>query len=94
MTLKRMIQNNPVSHAIDVVGEAWTMLILREAFRGARQFEDWLSRLTIARSVLARRLKTMTEAGLLEARLYQTRPERYEYLLTEMDETCSASRSC
>lgn len=84
VTLKRMIQNNPVSHAIDVVGEAWTMLILREAFRGARQFEDWLSRLTIARSVLARRLKTMTEAGLLEARLYQTRPERYEYLLTEM----------
>lgn len=79
-----MIQNNPVSHAIDVVGEAWTMLILREAFRGARQFEDWLSRLTIARSVLARRLKTMTEAGLLETRLYQTRPERHEYILTEM----------
>ena len=79
-----MIQNNPVSHAIDLVGEAWTMLILREAFRGARQFEDWLSRLTIARSVLARRLKTLTEAGLLEPRLYQTRPERHEYLLTQM----------
>jgi len=79
-----MIQNNPVSHAIDLVGEAWTMLILREAFRGARQFEDWLTRLTIARSVLARRLKALTEAGLLEPRLYQTRPERHEYLLTQM----------
>jgi DNA-binding HxlR family transcriptional regulator len=82
--LKQMIQNNPVSHAMDVVGEAWTMLILREAFRGARRFDDWLERLAIARSVLARRLKTLTEAGLLERRLYQSRPERFEYVLTAM----------
>lgn len=82
--LKQMIQNNPVSHAMDVVGEAWTMLILREAFRGARRFDDWLERLAIARSVLARRLKTLTEAGLLERRLYQQRPERFDYVLTAM----------
>lgn len=82
--LKQMIQNNPVSHAMDVVGEAWTMLILREAFRGARRFDDWLERLAIARSVLARRLKTLTEAGLLERRQYQARPPRDEYVLTAM----------
>ena len=83
-TLKQMIQNNPVSHAMDVVGEAWTMLILREAFRGARRFDDWLDRLAIARSVLARRLKTLTDAGLLRRRPYQQRPERFEYVLTAM----------
>lgn len=83
-SLKQMIQNNPVSHAMDVVGEAWTMLILREAFRGARRFDDWLERLAIARSVLARRLKTLTEAGLLERRQYQSRPPRDEYVLTAM----------
>lgn len=82
--LKQMIQNNPVSHAMDVVGEAWTMLILREAFRGARRFDDWLERLAIARSVLARRLKTLTEAGLLTRRQYQARPDRFEYVLTAM----------
>ncbi|WP_429910880.1 winged helix-turn-helix transcriptional regulator [Glycocaulis sp.] len=82
--LKQMIQNNPVSHAMDVVGEAWTMLILREAFRGARRFDDWMERLAIARSVLARRLKTLTDAGLLERRPYQQRPERFEYVLTAM----------
>mgnify|MGYP006274195603 CR=1 FL=1 len=84
LTLKRMIQNNPVSHAVDLVGEAWTMLILREAFQGARRFDDWLGRLTISRSVLARRLKAMCEAGLLEPRRYQTRPERFEYVLSAM----------
>lgn len=82
--LKQMIQNNPVSHAMDAVGEAWTMLILREAFRGARKFDDWLDRLAIARSVLARRLKTLTDAGLLKRRPYQQRPERFEYVLTAM----------
>lgn len=82
--LKQMIQNNPVSHAMDVVGEAWTMLILREAFRGARRFDDWLERLAIARSVLARRLKTLTDAGLLIRKPYQQRPARYEYVLTAM----------
>ncbi|GGB83804.1 transcriptional regulator [Glycocaulis alkaliphilus] len=82
--LKQMIQNNPVSHAMDVVGEAWTMLILREAFRGARRFDDWLDRLAIARSVLARRLKTLTDAGLLSRRQYQSRPDRFEYVLTAM----------
>lgn len=82
--LKQLIQNNPVSHAMDVVGEAWTMLILREAFRGARRFDDWLERLAIARSVLARRLKTLTDAGLLARKPYQQRPERYEYVLTAM----------
>lgn len=84
VSLKQMIQNNPVSHAMDVVGEAWTMLILREAFRGARRFDDWLERLAIARSVLARRLKTLTDAGLLIRKPYQQRPARYEYVLTAM----------
>jgi len=83
-SLKLMIRNNPVAHALDAVGEAWTMLILREAFRGARRFDDWLARLTISRSVLSRRLKALCEAGLFTVRPYQTRPLRHDYVLTDM----------
>ncbi len=79
-----MIQNNPVAHALDVVGDGWTMLILRESFRGAKRFDDWLNRLGIARSVLARRLRTLCEAGLYDRVAYQSHPPRHDYLLTAM----------
>jgi len=72
-----------VARTLEIVGEWWTMLIIREAFSGIRRFDDMQRRLGIARNVLAARLQTLVENGILERRLYQQRPERYEYRLTE-----------
>ena len=63
--------------------EVGTSLILREAFFGVRRFDDFQRTLGISRSVLARRLKTLVEHGILDRRRYQERPERFEYRLTE-----------
>ena len=59
------------------------MLVIREAFNGVRRFDDFQARLGIARNVLAARLQGLVEHGVLERRLYQERPERYEYRLTQ-----------
>ncbi|MFN0096420.1 MAG: winged helix-turn-helix transcriptional regulator [Dehalococcoidia bacterium] len=72
-----------IARALDVVGERWTLLVVREAFGGTRRFEDFLERLPIARNVLAERLATLVAHGVLERRPYHERPERYEYGLTE-----------
>ena len=72
----------PVARTLDVIGEWWTMLIVRDAFLGARRFEDFRA-LGIADNILSTRLKKLVEQDILERRLYQERPERYEYLLTE-----------
>src|SRR3712207_4660988 len=72
-----------VARALEVVGERWTLLILRDAFLGVRRFDDFQRNLGIARNVLNARLQRLVEEGLLERRLYQQRPERYEYCLTE-----------
>ncbi len=58
-------------------------LVLREAFFRVRRFDDFQRSLGLSRSVLARTLKLLVEEGLLERRLYQRRPDRYEYVLTE-----------
>ncbi|HEX2085073.1 MAG TPA: helix-turn-helix domain-containing protein [Solirubrobacteraceae bacterium] len=73
-----------VARALEVVGERWTILILRDAFLGVRRFDDFQRSLGIARNVLNARLQRLVEAGVLERRLYQERPPRYEYRLTEM----------
>ena len=72
-----------IARSLEVVGEWWTMLILREAFNGVRRFDDFQVRLGIARNVLAARLQRLVDNGIFERRLYQERPERYEYRLTE-----------
>ena len=72
----------PVARALSVVGDRWTLLILREAFRRVRRFEDFQSRLGVTRPVLADRLRKLARSGVLERRLYQERPPRYEYRLT------------
>jgi DNA-binding HxlR family transcriptional regulator len=71
-----------VAAALSVVGDPWTLLILREAFFGVRRFDDWQSRLGVARNVLAARLKTLVEHGVLETRLYSDHPPRKDYVLT------------
>ena len=75
--------NCSVAGALEIVGEWWTFLVLRDAFLGVRRFEDFQRRLGIARNVLTARLQTLVRHGILERRLYQERPERYEYRLTD-----------
>lgn len=72
-----------VARSLEVVGERWTLLIVRDALRGVRRFEDFRAGLGIAHNVLSDRLSRLTDAGVLQRRLYQRRPDRYEYHLTE-----------
>jgi DNA-binding HxlR family transcriptional regulator len=77
-------QTCSIARALEVIGERWTILILRDAFLGVRRFDDFQRSLGIARNVLNARLHRLVEAGLLERRRYQERPERFEYRLTDM----------
>ena len=72
-----------VARAMDLLGERWTMLIMREAFYGVRRFSDMQRNLGIARNILSTRLQTLVRSGILERRLYQEEPERFEYRLTQ-----------
>jgi DNA-binding HxlR family transcriptional regulator len=75
-------QNCSVARALEVVGERWTLLILRDAFFGVTRFELWQRRLRIAPNILAKRLDSLVAAGVLERERYQERPERFDYRLT------------
>ena len=81
-----MVQHEPCSigRAMEVLGERWTFLIVREAFFGVRRFTELQRNLGIARNILSARLQTLTRAGILERIRYQQEPERFEYKLTEM----------
>ena len=72
-----------IAQALEAVGEWWTLLILRDAFFGVTRFEDFQERLGIARNVLASRLDTLVEHGVLERRPYDEARGRYDYLLTD-----------
>lgn len=72
-----------IARTLEVVGDRWTLLVVRDALRGTRRFEDFRTALGIAHNVLADRLGRLTEAGILERVRYQTRPDRYEYQVTE-----------
>jgi DNA-binding HxlR family transcriptional regulator len=75
-------QTCSIARTLEVVGERWTLLILRDALRGASRFDDFQERLGIARNVLSARLARLCEEGLMERRRYQERPAREEYVLT------------
>jgi DNA-binding HxlR family transcriptional regulator len=77
-------QTCSVARALEVVGERWTLLILRDSFLGIRRFDDFQRSLGVARNVLNTRLQRLVDTGLLERRPYQERPLRYEYRLTDM----------
>jgi DNA-binding HxlR family transcriptional regulator len=72
-----------IARSVDLLGDWWTPLVLREAFFGTRRFEQFQSRLGIGRNVLAERLRRLVREGLFERRKYQDRPARYEYHLSE-----------
>lgn len=73
----------PVARGLSVVGDRWTMLVLRECFLGIRRFEVMQTRLGITRHVLADRLRKLEAEGLLRREQYQERPPRSEYRLTD-----------
>jgi DNA-binding HxlR family transcriptional regulator len=72
----------PVARSLDVVGEWWTLLIVRDALLGARRFEDFRAT-GIADNILSARLRRLVDEGVLERVRYQERPDRHEYVLTE-----------
>jgi DNA-binding HxlR family transcriptional regulator len=72
-----------LARTLSVVGDRWTLIILRDCFLGVRRFDDFEARLGITRHVLADRLRKLVEAGVLVKRPYQQRPRRDEYRLTE-----------
>jgi DNA-binding HxlR family transcriptional regulator len=76
-------QRCSIARTLEVIGERWTILIVRDAFRGVRRFDDFQRSLGVARNVLQTRLQRLVEAGVLDRRRYQERPERFEYVLTE-----------
>ncbi len=75
-------QNCSVARALELVGERWSLLIVRDLMLGYRRFDALHERLGIARNVLTSRLELLVDEGVLERRLYQERPPRYEYHLT------------
>jgi DNA-binding HxlR family transcriptional regulator len=76
-------QNCSIARALEVLGDRWTILIVRDAFLGLRRFDDFQRDLGVARNVLTDRLCRLVEEGILERRRYQERPERFEYRLTD-----------
>lgn len=78
-------ENCSVKRALDVVGEKWTLLVLREAFYGARRFEQFHASVGCARNLLTERLNTLVESGVMRRVPYREpgQRERHEYRLTE-----------
>jgi DNA-binding HxlR family transcriptional regulator len=75
-------QNCSIARALEVVGERWTILVLRETFLGNYRFDTIQRNLGVARNVLQARLERLVEAKILKKVRYQERPPRYEYRLT------------
>src|SRR5918912_904639 len=72
-----------VARALEVLGDRWTLLVLRDAFSRIRRFEDFQRSLGVARNVLTDRLSRLVDEGILKRVPYQERPVRFEYRLTE-----------
>ncbi len=76
-------QTCSIARTLELIGERWTILIIRDAFLGVRRFDEFQRSLGVARNVLQGRLERLVENGILERVRYQERPERFEYRLTE-----------
>jgi DNA-binding HxlR family transcriptional regulator len=72
-----------VARALSVIGDRWTLLVLRDAFLRTRRFDDFQRQLGVTRHLLADRLRKLVNAGILQRVRYQEKPARYEYRLTE-----------
>jgi DNA-binding HxlR family transcriptional regulator len=76
--------NCSIANALDLIGEWWTILILREAFFGTRRFEDFQQHLGIARNILTARLRKLCDSGVMERVPVKAGAKRHEYKLTKM----------
>lgn len=75
-------QECAIASALELVGERWTLLIIRDAFYGVGRYNDFLAHLGLPRAVLSARLSALTAAGVLRKQRYCDGPPRYEYVLT------------
>ena len=81
---KRYHQSCPVAKTLEVIGDRWTLLVVRDLLRGTQRFQDLLQTLPgIAPNILSARLKLMEEHGLIQRRFYSDHPPRAEYALTD-----------
>lgn len=72
-----------VANSAEIIGDRWSLVILRDAFLGVRRFDDFAKDLGIARNILSSRLEKLIGSGIMETRQYQDNPPRVEYRLTE-----------
>lgn len=72
-----------MARTLDIVGEKWALLAIREVFLGNRRFDEMVRKTGAPRDTMAARLRTLVEAGILERRQYTDHPARYEYFLTD-----------
>lgn len=79
--------NCPISCSLDLLGDKWTLLVIRDLLLGKKRFQEFLkSPERIATNILADRLKKIEAAGLITQQTYQQKPVRYEYVLTKKGE--------
>lgn len=76
-------QDCSAAYALELVGERWTLLVIRDIFAGLRRFDEIQRELGVARNILASRLQRLVDEGILERRPYSHNPPRHEYFLTE-----------
>jgi DNA-binding HxlR family transcriptional regulator len=80
---RRYEQVCSIAGALELLGERWTLLVIRDVFSGRRRFDQIQENLGVARNVLSARLAWLVQVGILERRRYSERPPRHEYFLTE-----------
>lgn len=73
----------PIARAVDEIGDAWSLLILREAYKGASTFSDFQAQLPIAPTTLTRRLEALASRGFFRLAEYRSNPPRHRYELTD-----------
>jgi DNA-binding HxlR family transcriptional regulator len=76
-------QNCSIARALELIGDRWTLLVIRDVGLGKRRFDELLDSLGVASNVLSDRLGRLSSAGVLERVAYRERPERFEYRLTD-----------
>ena len=78
------LQRTTIAAVADLIGDKWSMLLVRDVFRGVRRFDELCDDLGMSRAVLTGRLKKLVDAGVLEKVPYEERPLRHDYRLTQM----------
>ncbi len=76
-------ENCSVARTVSIIGDRWTILMLRDCFNGSKRFDEFQNSLGISRSIVTDRLNILVEEGVLSKQPYQERPIRYEYRLTQ-----------